>query len=217
MTSKEDARHTEERILEAAIGVFSLKGKDGARMQEIADVAGINKAMLHYYFRSKEKLYEAVFRHVFQRFGQKHIHCLTEAPTFAETLRTFIYTFIETHQKEPEIIRLLVNENLSGGTTMGRIVSGFKDTESPPDMLLKKIKEAIEQGEIRKVDPEHTLLTIFSCTLFFFIWAPTIKIKFKKSENWEQFIKERKEHIFEMLYFGLANTSTELPALPNAS
>lgn len=214
MTAKDDAAHTEERIFEAAIKVFSLKGKDGARMQEIADLAGINKAMLHYYFRSKEKLYEAVFIYVFQRFSQKHVHCLTEAPTFAETLRAFIHTFIETHHKEPEVIRLMVNENLSGGTTMGRIVSGFKDTDSPPDMLLKKIKEAIERGEIRNVDPTHTLLTILSCTMFFFIWAPTIKLKFQKSENWEQFIQERKDHIFEMLYFGLANKPIDPQSFP---
>ncbi|NNE47360.1 MAG: helix-turn-helix transcriptional regulator, partial [Rhodothermales bacterium] len=55
-----DALDTEQQILEAALNVFSRKGRDGARMQEIADLAGINKALLHYYFRSKNGLYERV-------------------------------------------------------------------------------------------------------------------------------------------------------------
>jgi AcrR family transcriptional regulator len=54
--------NTEERILDAAKKVFMQKGSAGARMQDIADAAGINKALLHYYFRSKEKLFEVIFR-----------------------------------------------------------------------------------------------------------------------------------------------------------
>lgn len=59
---------TERKILEAAKRVFGRKGLDGARMQEIADEAGLNKALLHYYFRSKDNLFRAVFREVFQSF-----------------------------------------------------------------------------------------------------------------------------------------------------
>ena len=59
MEAKKDS--TEDKILEAATNVFVSKGMEGARMQEIADKAGINKALLHYYFRSKEHLFEAIF------------------------------------------------------------------------------------------------------------------------------------------------------------
>ena len=196
---------TEERIFEAALEIFSQKGKDGARMQEIADEAGINKAMLHYYFRSKDKLYEAVFRYVFRRFSEGHLQSVTEAPTFAETLRSFIHAFIDIHKQNPAIIRLMVNENLAGGSTMGRLIQLSDHESSPPAMLLHKIKKAIDRGEIRRVDPEHTLLTILSCNLFFFIWAPTIKMKIEQSQDWDRFVEERKEHIFEMLYYGMVN------------
>jgi len=57
--------NTEDTILDAAEKVFQQKGMDGARMQEIADEAGINKAMLHYYYRSKRFLFEAVFSKAF--------------------------------------------------------------------------------------------------------------------------------------------------------
>ena len=58
---------TEEKILEAAAQEFIIKGKAGARMQEIANNAGINKALLHYYYRSKDKLFESVFTVVIKR------------------------------------------------------------------------------------------------------------------------------------------------------
>ena len=64
MEIKKDS--TEDKILEAAKNVFVTKGMEGARMQEIADEAGINKALLHYYFRSKERLFEAIFSEVIQ-------------------------------------------------------------------------------------------------------------------------------------------------------
>src|SRR6478752_4643325 len=57
-------RDTEQRILDAAHAVFVRRGTAGARMQEIAEEAGVNKALLHYYFRSKSRLGEAVFRRV---------------------------------------------------------------------------------------------------------------------------------------------------------
>ena len=62
--SKKDL-NTEQKILLAAKKIFVEKGLEGARMQEIANEAGINKALLHYYFRSKDKLFEGVFREAF--------------------------------------------------------------------------------------------------------------------------------------------------------
>ena len=61
MTKEKDIT-TETTILNAAKTIFQQKGMDGARMQEIADEAGINKALLHYYYRSKQLLFEAVFK-----------------------------------------------------------------------------------------------------------------------------------------------------------
>ncbi|MEM7290332.1 MAG: hypothetical protein AAF412_08210, partial [Pseudomonadota bacterium] len=86
--------------------------------------------------------------------------------------------------------------------------------ESPPSRFIKKTIEAIERGEIRPVDPHHTLLTILSSCRFFFIWAPTIKEKLPgAAADWNGFIEDRKKHIFEMLYHGLAlpATATKTP------
>ena len=194
---------TEERIIIAASTVFARKGKDGARMQEIADEAGINKAMLHYYFRSKDKLYEAVFRHVFRQFTEQYATSIREGSSFAETLKLFINGFIDAIREKPDIVRLMVTENLSGGSTLGHLIVEKEHEQAPPSILRLRLEEAIEDGEVRAVDPDHALLTILSCCLFFFIWAPTIHIKFPESSDWDAFIKARKEHIFDMIYNGL--------------
>ncbi len=206
MTGHVEKQETEERIFKAALKVFAAKGKAGARMQEIADEAGINKSMLHYYFRSKEKLYEAVFEYVFKRFAFQEIQSTLEhAKTYKDTLRGFIHGFIDAHHNDQAVIRLMANENLAGGTTMGKIISRKSHDESPPSVLVKKTIEAIERGEIRPVDPHHMLLTILSSCVFFMIWAPTIQVKFPESAlDWDAFVEARKKHVFEMIYYGLA-------------
>src|SRR5580698_10566654 len=75
--------NSEERILIAAKKVFVLKGMAGARMQDIADEAGINKALLHYYFRSKEKLFEVIFQEAAQRlFPRINLVFESDVPLF---------------------------------------------------------------------------------------------------------------------------------------
>ena len=86
---------TEEKILEAARQVFLKKGMDGARMQEIADEAGINKALLHYYYRSKDKLFEAVFNEIFTQLIIKVSPVLLSNAPVKEKINLFIDSFID--------------------------------------------------------------------------------------------------------------------------
>ena len=196
---------TEERIFEAALHVFARKGKDGARMQEIADAAGINKAMLHYYFRSKDKLYEAVFAFVFQHFIDTLGKAIRDAETFEQTLRTFIDGYIDSVKDNLDVVRLMVNENLSGAPVMGsRIKEAFHATElAPPRLFVEKLSAAIANGEIRSVDPKQTLLSVISCCLFFFITLPTVRIMNPEAQDLDTFIEQRKAHIFDLIYTGL--------------
>ncbi|MEJ2055399.1 MAG: TetR family transcriptional regulator, partial [Calditrichaceae bacterium] len=80
----------EEIILRAAMDVFVEKGQYGAKMQEIADRAGINKALLHYYYRSKEKLYIHIFKYIFRKIASEVLELLKSDLPFEELLRTFI-------------------------------------------------------------------------------------------------------------------------------
>ncbi len=211
MTEPASYTETEERIFEAALHVFARKGKDGARMQEIADAAGINKAMLHYYFRSKDKLYEAVFAFVFRHFMDTLGAPIRDTATFEETLRTFIDGYIDAVKDNLDVVRLMVNENLSGGAVMG---TGLKQAMhamelAPPRLFVEKLSAAIADGEVRPVDPKQTLLSVISCCLFFFINLPTVRIMNPEAQDLEAFIEQRKAHIFDLIYTGLKPRADE--------
>jgi TetR/AcrR family transcriptional regulator len=201
---------TEDRILEAALHAFARKGRDGARTQEIADAAGINKAMLHYYFRNKERLYEAVFLYVFRKLMASFGHTVIDAPTFEETLRALIDGYIGFISQNLDVVRFLVNENLSGAPVMGPYLKQMLEASEPtlPRAVVSKISMAVESGELREVDPFQTLLTILSACVFPFVIAPTVsQIGGAAGRESSEFLAERRRHVFDLLYHGLKRPS----------
>jgi TetR/AcrR family transcriptional regulator len=201
-----DYSETEREIFDAALQVFAREGRHGARMQTIADAADINKAMLHYYFRDKETLYEEVFAHTMRRFMASFGESLKEAPTFEKTLRAFIDGYVEFIRSDEAAMRLMVQENLAGGSLLGEhLREATKSGEAPPQILVETIAAAREADEIRPVDPQHTVLSVVSTCLFFFVAQPTVKIMHPTAaEDWDAFVADRKDHLFDLIYHGLA-------------
>jgi len=201
-----DYSETERAIFDAALQVFAREGRRGARMQEIADTADINKAMLHYYFRNKEQLYEEVFAFTMRRFMASFGSSLKEAPTFEETLRTFIDGYVEFVRDNGNAMRLMVQENLAGGQLLGKHLREAAEAgEAPPRILVETLAAAVEADEIRPIDPEHTVVSVISTCLFFFVARPTVEIMHPAAgEDWDAFVEARKEHLFSLLYHGLA-------------
>ena len=197
---------TEQRIFNAALEVFSRKGKDGARMQEIADCAKINRALLHYYFRSKGQLYEAVFEHGFKQFMGGLRQSLRSERSFENSLRTFIHGYMDYINEHQEMARLMINECISGGLILEAYLTDAieKRNEMPGLLLEDRIRGAIEAGEIREVDPAHTMLTIISACLFPFVALPTVRLFHPESvTDFDEFVGERKRHIVDLILSGL--------------
>jgi TetR/AcrR family transcriptional regulator len=196
---------TERRIFEAALTVFARKGRDGARMQEIADLAGINRALLHYYFRTKQLLYAAVFTHLFQQYLESFQSVFDLGENFAETLRNFIDNYIDYIQAHQDMARLMVNENLAGGSMLGEhLARAFETKGSPQQRMEEAILGAIEAGEIHPVSARQTMLTIVSSCIFCFLMAPTVKATNPEArEDFDAFVAARKKHVFDIVYNGL--------------
>jgi len=206
MAESEAYTETEEQVFEAALEVFSCKGKDGARMQEIADRAGINKAMLHYYFRSKDRLYEAVFDYVFTRFMLSLSEALGGEASFEDTLRTFVDRYLTFHKEHPAVMRLWVQENLAGAPVVRQKLRAYgqRAEEAPPYIFIRKMKAAIDAGEIRAVDPFQTFVTIIGASVFYFLAFPTMSVLNPAlAEDPEAAFEARKEHLYDLLYHGL--------------
>lgn len=198
---------TERRIFDAALRVFARKGHDGARMQEIADEAGINRALLHYYFRNKSHLYEAVFAHGFAQFLSGFSQALKTGGSFEGALRAFVHGYIDYIRDHQDMARLMLNECLCGGPFLTEYLTAAlaSPDEFPGLVMQERIATAIERGEIRAVDPRHTMLTIVSACLFSFVALPTVRIFHPEVEDdFPSFVEARKRHVVELLLRGLA-------------
>ena len=101
----ENDKLTEEKIFEAATDVFVDKGMDGARMQDIANHAGINKALLHYYYRTKDQLFNAVFEMIAKKIFKKFAPVFDENLTLEEKIRFFFKEHISFLTKSTDILK----------------------------------------------------------------------------------------------------------------
>jgi TetR/AcrR family transcriptional regulator len=106
----ENDKMTEEKIFEAATDVFVEKGMDGARMQDIATLAGINKALLHYYFRTKDQLFSKVFEKIAKRMFSKFAPVFDENLTLEEKIRFFFNAHISFMKDNPRLPGFILNE-----------------------------------------------------------------------------------------------------------
>ena len=106
----ESDKQTEEKIFEAATDVFVEKGMDGARMQDIASLAGINKALLHYYFRTKDQLFNAVFEMIARKILKKFAPVFDENLSLEAKIRFFFREHIAFLQENPKLPAFILNE-----------------------------------------------------------------------------------------------------------
>jgi TetR/AcrR family transcriptional regulator len=102
--------NTEEKILAAARAVFMEKGMDGARMQDIADRAGINKALLHYYFRNKDKLFEMIFQDAMGRFMPRLADVIIADVDFFVKIEKMVSMYMDMLAQNPYLPQFVLNE-----------------------------------------------------------------------------------------------------------
>lgn len=207
----ETDHNTEQAILEAAHKVFIRKGMDGTRMQEIADEAGINKALLHYYFRTKEKLFESIFNEVLNKFSSSVVKVLmSDLPLFAKIER-FTDTYINLLIENPYAPNFLVNEI---NRNPERIVNALKGQGVNPNLLRKQIKQEIEAGIIREIKIEDLMANMMSMCIFPFVARNIITSMLEMNEeDYRAFLLQRKIEIPKFLigYLKSKETPTEEP------
>jgi TetR/AcrR family transcriptional regulator len=205
-TTSDTSSHTEHKIMQAATTIFLKKGKHGARMQEIAEVAGINKALLHYYFRSKEKLYQRVFRDEFGKFFSSLFSAIHPIDDIQQLLQTFVSSYIEQLYQNPRVVSFILWELQQGAESFKDI---FKQVmTSHPDQgifpVLQKIEQAIEQKQIQQVDPYHLIFSIVGMCIYIFIARPLLENIFPHINIMDpKFIEFRKKEVFNLVWNGL--------------
>lgn len=190
----EEEKNTEKTILEAAKKVFLEKGFDGARMQEIADEAKINKSLVHYYFRTKEKLFDAIFAEAFSKFMPKALQTIASDEDFFEKIAIVIDTYIDMLVQNPHIPSFILHEI---NRNPEKIIGCFKEVKINPDLFIEIFAAEVKKGTIRPIHPVHLIINMLSMCIFPFAAKPILKgIMFKNDETaYRQFIAERKKEV----------------------
>ncbi|MCB0714277.1 MAG: TetR/AcrR family transcriptional regulator [Ignavibacteriae bacterium] len=199
---------TEQRILKAARKVFIEYGFNGARMQLIADEAGINKALLHYYFRSKEQLFDVVFTDLLARFQIAFFTILASDKPLIEKIRLMVEEDIELLMKHPEMPLFIISEVARNPEKTARRANAAKISSLFKEFS-RQVKEGIAEGEIREVDPIDLLMNILSLNRFPFIGKPMIQSVIGLSDDrFQKLMKSRKRSVAELIIGDLKNRTT---------
>ncbi len=198
-----DDNLTKTRILDTAANLFGEYGKAAVSTTRIAKEAGINKAMIFYYFGSKDDLYLAAVR----KLTGELFTLLSERLNAVEPGLPVIEMFVRTHVgyliEHPALVKLLVRELLSGGVGPQNTMSAvLHNIEGIRTRFVSSLEIAIERGDIRHVDPIHTILNIISMDVFVFVGKPLINAMFNETDM-NRIIDERADHILDLLMNGL--------------
>lgn len=197
---------TEEKIFAAALEEFSRCGRQGARLQNIADRAGINKALIHYYFRSKDRLYEEVFAYVIRRYFFRMSEAIQQGDTFAVTLRNFIGNYIDLLEDNPALPFFLLRDIADGATVFSDKVREIflPYAGNAPKAFMASFNAGVQSGEIRPLDPRQTLITVLGSCIYFFAGFPILSVLMPDMKQKRgQFLEDRKQHVFDIIYYGL--------------
>jgi TetR/AcrR family transcriptional regulator len=189
---------TEEKIFNAARIVFQKKGFAGARMQEIADEAGINKAMLHYCYKNKELLFQAVFMNAFSQLAPKINEIFISQNSIFDKIRKFTHSYISFVMLNPYLPQFIIQEMNNNP----EFVMSFLKNENRPDptLLITQMEKEIEQGIIKPIKPKQLLMNLISMTVFPFAAQMMVKGMLQISDSeFNQMMEERKTSIAEQI------------------
>lgn len=191
---------TETQILEAAKKVFVQKGFSGARMQEIADEAKINKAMLHYYFRSKELLFEKILSNSIETFVPQFLAIIAEDGSVMDKIEKVVHTYIEIILENPHIPLFVLHELSQNRADFVAKIKTKGNVQAGAQQFLRQIVQEQQQGIIKPIAPHHLLLNMFSLTIFPFIARPVFSNLMQLSEEtYSQMMQERKTVVIKFL------------------
>ena len=180
---------TERRILDAARIVFVRRGTSGARMQEIAEEAGVNQALLHYYFRSKERLSEAVFAETAGRMFPAVVGILGGDFTIDEKIDRIVETYLDTMSRSPFLPGYILSELHHHPERIPKLlgsVSGksFSSTLLPViEKLDKQLASEARKGHIRRISAQQFVVNLLSLCVFPFAARPMFRAAFDMDDD----------------------------------
>jgi TetR/AcrR family transcriptional regulator len=202
-SARRQARSSETRaaILAAAEQIFAKSGLDGARTDAIAAEAGVNKALLYYYFKSKDGLYEAVVEDHFRDFNRQALEVLSAPGDVRDILLRYVslyFDFISTRHRYASLYQQLMTAR---GKSLERLVRKYFVPRSQAFNQL--LERGTRDGSLRRTDARHTAISIVGLIVFYFSAAPVLQLLGHSDAYNAANLKRRKQEVLGFIRHGL--------------
>lgn len=204
---KETDSQTREKIFMAASDVFEEKGFAAARMQEIADRAEINKALLHYYFRSKDQLFMEVFQVLLKKMFEKIISIFMEDLSFKEKIRRFLDEHIELLLKNPRLPLFIMNE-VSRNPSLAESMKNAIDYNRIRNVIYTRHAKELKNYGIKEDDMSQLMVTVVSFSVFPFAARNMLELmvpQMADNRKFKSYMRKRKEFAADFIITALKN------------
>ena len=194
---------TRDRILDAAHTVFLRKGTAGSRTQEIADEAGVNKALVHYYFGTKAALADAIFERSLGALTPLIFGILAdESRSIEQKVRDIVRAQIDFHTSHPYVAGYMISEMHA---EPGRVAAIIKRRGHPPrEVLRRQLRAAVEAGAMRPISAEQFIVNLMGLLIFPFALRPGLTLLLEMDpSDWSAFMEERRRLLPDLILAGL--------------
>lgn len=189
---------TEIAILNAAKRIFHQKGMQGARMQEIADEADINKALLHYYFRNKQLLFEAVFKNAFLLLAPQLNKIINSDSSLFEKIKGFSNNYISFIMKHPYLPNFIIQELNRNPNFLNQIIE--KEHFPSIEKFKKQVDQCIAHGTIIPINSSQLFINLVSLNVFPFLATPLLKSFLNLNDaDYQQLLEQRKTEVADFI------------------
>lgn len=200
VTRKRNPERTQRLILEAAITEFCKHGYSGARVDDIAEVAGSNKRMIYHYFGNKEALYLTALEEIYAgiRNAEHVLDIQDDDPV--EAIRNLTLFHWDYYARHPEFIRMISTENLLMAKYLKRS-NHIRTINSPLMQSLEKIIQRGRQTDVFRedIDPFNLYLSIVGISYFYFSNAYTFSFVFDRDFMAKKEQAARRQHVVDVI------------------
>ncbi len=198
------------KIIQAAIAIFAEKGRYGARMEEIATRAEINKAMLYYYFSTRENLYRETLYNVISTYLSR---IFRQAATIFETssdpvtsLKQIVAVYFEVFASDRTYTKLMIDAIASEPQELAQVIQTVKTNLhlEIPTKFIMFLEQGMAQQVFRRMDPKQLLINLISLTMFYFFGKPIISTMLDlQIDDEARFLQERQAAIIDLVLYGI--------------
>jgi TetR/AcrR family transcriptional regulator len=203
-----EEQQTEQLIKEKARILFFQKGILNATTQEIADAAGVNRALIHYYFRSREQMLDMLLEETLEEKKSRVRTILSSALPFREKIARYIDAIVDYGLTYPYLDNFIISETARHPDKVRALC--LKDRIKSSDLIREQLEEEIRQGRIAPISAEHFMVNLVSLCNYPLLAKPVLQIIHGMTDAaYRKFLIERKRIIYMTIF------NEELPELNN--